>query len=339
MRSWLCLFLLTCSFAAHAEDQSSVLVRTEPIRKQSIVFDLSGYGTVFSDPKHTFDFDQPRSGQVVSLDVMAGQMVRRGDVLYGFSTDAGAANAYAQAKSSLEMARVGFESMKRLYAQQLATHVQLEAAKKALKDAESAFETQIRLGDGSPLEIVKAPFDGIVAGTFVSRGDRIQAGKTVLQLAKRGAFQVRMGVEPEDAPKIKSGMMVVLFPVFDKARRMNGVVSEVHGAIDPQTRLVDVITRVDEAQRTLLVPGMKLRGVIRIQTENEWVVPRSAVLSDEDGAYIFQDDMGRARRVNVRAIEDGMITAIQGNLDPSLPVVVLGNYELHEGMKLRKESR
>ncbi len=338
MRSWLCLFLLTCSVIAHAEDQPSVLVKTEPMRKESIIFKLSGYGSVFSDPKNTVNFDQPRSGQIISLNVMAGQIVKRGDALYEFETDPAAAYAYAQAKSSLEMASSEFESMKRLYAQQLATHAQLAAAKKALKDAQSAFETQNKLGDGLPLEIVKAPFDGVIAGSFASPGDRVQTGKTVLQLARLGALRARIGVQPEDALKIKLGMTVKLLPVFDKTRQLNGAVSEIHGSINPQTQLVDVIAQIDKSQNPGLIPGMKLRGVIQIQGADAWVVPRSAVLSDENGAYIFQDDMGHAKRVNVNAIESGGMTAIQGKFDPALSVVVLGNYELHDGMTLRKEQ-
>lgn len=339
MRNWLYLFLLACPLIAYAEDQSSVLVKTEPMRKESFIFDLSGYGTVFSDPKSTANFDQPRSGQIISLNVMAGQTVKRGDALYVFATAPAAANAYVQAKSSLEVASSELESMKRLYAQQLATFAQLEAAKKALKDAESTFEMQNRLGAGTPLEIVKAPFNGVVAGLYASPGDRVQAGKAVLLLARLDALRARIGVQPEDAPRVKMGMSVRLSPVYDKTLKLTGVVSNIQGMIDPQTRLVDVIVDLGKAQNFGLIPGMKLRGEIGVQSASEWVVPRSAVLSDEHGAYIFQDDMGRAKRVNVNAIENGESTAIKGNFDPGLSVIVLGNYELQDGMKLRGETR
>ena len=339
MRNWLYLFLLACSVTAYAEEQPSVLVKTVPMRRETIILNLSGYGTVFTDPKSTVNFDQPRSGQIISLNVMVGQIVKRGEALYVFATDPAVANAYAQAKSSLEMASSEYESMKRLYAQQLATQTQFAMARKALKDAKSAFEAQNRLGDGLQLEIVKAPFDGVVAESLASTGDRIQTGKTVLRLARLDALRVQVGVQPEDARKIKAGMSVKLFPVFDKTGQLNGVVSEIHGALNPQTRLVDVIARIDKAQNFDLIPGMKLRGEIKIQEASAWVVPRSAVLSDEKGAYIFQDDSGHAKRVNVDATEDGERTAIQGNFDPGLSVIVLGNYELQDGMKLRRETR
>lgn len=339
MRNWVCLFLMIFSIAASAEDQPSVLVKTEPMRKEAMTISLSGYGMVFSDPASTVNINQSRSGQIVRLEVTAGQVVKRGMMLFEFATDPGAANGYAQAESSLEMARSSFESTKRLYAKQLATNAQLATAKKTLKDAESAVGMQRELGTEMTRENVKAPCDAVVSGVFASPGDRLQAGKTVLQLARRDALRVRIGVQPEDAPKIRAGMTVRLFPVFDSALKLTGVVSEVHGILDRKTHLVDVIVRIGKSQSIGLVPGMTLRGKIEIPGGNEWVVPRSAVLSDENGAYIFQDDTGRAKRIDVHAIENGGITAIQGKFDPHLPVVVLGNYELRDGMKLREQNR
>jgi RND family efflux transporter MFP subunit len=337
MKIWLCTLLLAFSAAAHAEGQPSVLVKTAPMRKEAMTFKLSGYGTVFSDPGSMVNVSLPRSGQIVSMDLIAGQIVRRGATLLKFETDPNSANGYAQAESALEMARSSFESTKRLYARQLATFSQLAAAKKALKDAESTFRMQNKLGAGTPLEIVKSPFDGVVAGLSASPGDRLQAGKALLLLARLDALRARIGVQPEDAPRIKKGMSVRLFPVYDKTLKLTGVVSDIHGMIDPQTRLVDVIVDLGRVQNSGLIPGMKLRGEIEVRSASEWVVPRSAVLSDEQGAYIFQDDTGRARRIDVSATEGGALTAIQGKFDPALPVVVLGNYELQDGMKLRKE--
>ena len=61
------------------------------------------------------------------------------------------------------------------------------------------------------------------------------------------------------------------------------------------------------------------------------------VLTDANGAYVFQVSGGKAHRVNVTSGEEsqGMV-AISGGTDPHLPVVVLGNYELQEGMQVRQ---
>lgn len=338
MKNRVFLFLLIFSFSAQAKDSPSVLVKTEPMRKEALAFKLSGFGTVFLDPAGMQSISQPRSGQIERLFVMAGQVVRRGEALFEFATDPQEANAFAQARSALELAGSDFDRTTRLFDRQLATNAQLAAAKKALQDAQSAYRAQQALGAGKTREAVRAPFDGVVLGCFASQGERIAAGKTVLQLARRNGFRARIGVQPEEASRVKAGMMVTLFPVFDKSLTLQGEVGDVHDMIDPRTRLVDVIVKLGQAQRIALISGMKLRGEIDIPGADAWVVPRSAVLTDENGAYLFQDDKGYARRVNVSAQEDGEITAVQGKFDPDLPVIVLGNYELKNGMKLRLEN-
>ena len=339
MKIWLCTLLLACPAVAHADGQPSALVETAPLRKEAVTFNLSGYGTVFSDPGSTVNFSLPRSGQVTHLDVAAGQAVRRGATLFGFATDPVAANGYAQAESALQMAQSEFEHVNRLYAKQLATNAQLALARKALSDAQSAVHAQKKLGAGITQEAVKASFDGVVTALFAFPGDRLQAGKTVLQIARRNASTARIGMQPEDAQKIKAGMTVWLFPVFGKYDKLQGSVREVRGMIDPQTHLVDVIVSIGRKGDPVLLQGMKLRGEIEIPAGEAWVVPRSAVLTGGQGAYIFQDDRGRARRVKVTATENGEMTAIQGKFDPGLPVIVLGNYELQDGMRLREGNR
>jgi membrane fusion protein (multidrug efflux system) len=70
-------------------------------------------------------------------------------------------------------------------------------------------------------------------------------------------------------------------------------------------------------------------------------VPRSAVLHDGNGDYLFQVSEGVARRVAVTVESDGdRLLGISGaGLDPALKVVVQGNYELSDGMAVREAAR
>jgi hypothetical protein len=82
---------------------------------------------------------------------------------------------------------------------------------------------------------------------------------------------------------------------------------------------------------------MQVRGTIALDSKESWVVPRSAVLRDEQGSFLFQVRDGHARRVPVTvAIESGNTVAVSGALDSSLKVVVSGNYELQDGMTVRE---
>ena len=106
--------------------------------------------------------------------------------------------------------------------------------------------------------------------------------------------------------------------------------------INPLTRLVDVDIELHSTASGLL-PGMQVRGMIALDNQESWVVPRSAVLGDAQGAFLFQVRDGHAQRIPVTVwIENGSSMAVSGTLDSSLKVVVSGNYELQDGMMVRE---
>ncbi|MGA8005512.1 MAG: HlyD family secretion protein, partial [Burkholderiales bacterium] len=160
----------------------------------------------------------------------------------------------------------------------------------------------------------------------------------VMTLARMAGLRVLLGIEPSDSFAVRPGMPVRLTPVFDAPRQVETRVSAVHGMVDPQTQLVDVEVRIAAGR---LLPGMRVKGEITLATRTGWAVPRSAVLRDGDGDYLFQVKDGVARRVAVRVDSDGdRLLGISGaGLDPSLKVVVQGNYELADGMAVREAAQ
>ncbi|MHB1591773.1 MAG: efflux RND transporter periplasmic adaptor subunit [Sulfuricella sp.] len=325
--------------AATAADEPSVLVKTESLRKQMVSETLTVYGTVMPATGATENVSFPRPVQVARLLVAPGQVVKRGEPLLELSTEATAAAAYHQAESAEVFARGELKRVDDLAAQRLATQSQLAAARKALLDARANLAAQRRLGTGIGNQTVKAPFDALVAAISVQQGDRIQPGTTIMQLARSGVLRVLLGVESEDARRVRVGMPIRLTSVFGSGKTVDATVSQVFGVINPQTRLVDVAARLAGSTNGLL-PGMQVRGLIDLGGRESWVVSRSAVLQDGQGAYLFQAQGGHAKRVDVAVgVESGGTVAVSGSLDSHLKVVVIGNYELKDGMAVREKAR
>ena len=314
--------------------QTSVLVQTMPARRQPLAETLVLYGEVAHDVGASENVSFARAVLITRLLVSAGQPVRRGQVLMEVVTDPNAATTYLQAQSAVELARGELKRTGQLAQERLATQSQLATARKALADAETALQAQRSLGTAPGIQLVRASRDGVVASLSAQQGDRIPAGNSVLQLSAAGAQRALLGAEPEDVARLAPGMAVQLFPIFGGAP-VPAKISQVFGVINPQTRLVDVATRTASASGRL-IPGLKVKGQVVLRTLEVWAVPRSAVLEDTDGPYLFQIATGKARRVAVqRVVEQGDLVGVEGKLDPALPVVKLGNYELHDGMPVR----
>jgi RND family efflux transporter MFP subunit len=326
----------TFSYAAPA-DIASALVQTEALSQHDLSETLSCFGTVNIDPAEVASVNFPRAGQITRLLVSQGEVVKKRMPILQLDTNPLDNASYSQAMSSVDFARSELVRVQSLVAQQLATKSQLAIAEKALSDAETVLAAQQRLGTNTNSELINAPFDGIVIALNVTQGERIQAGATALQLARVDRSHVILGIEPEDVSKVKPGMPVHLTPVFNERLSVSGTINKIHGMINPQTRLIDATVKFERGQTVSLLPGTRVRGLITLTRIKAFAVPRQAVLRDDQGSYIFVVRDGRAHRINVQTgtASHGLV-GIDG---PSLQgerVVVMGNYELREGMAVRE---
>jgi hypothetical protein len=153
-------------------------------------------------------------------------------------------------------------------------------------------------------------------------------------------LRVQFGIEPDTSRLVKVGMPVTLVSVLDSKQTISASITQMHDLIDPKTQLVNALVVLPASSANLLVPGMRVKGAIKIGEHGAWTVPRQAVLTDAQGAYIFQVAQGQAHRVSVtKGQESQGVVAITGTMDTKLPVVVLGNYVLQDGMKVREGAQ
>lgn len=314
---------------------TSALVKTALPRQIDLSEFLPAFGDVTTGQIEAVSF--PRAGQVSRLLVLPGQRVRRGTPLATLTSDPTARLAYAQASSAVNFANGEMRRVQELFSLQLATQSQVDAAGRVLRDAQANLATQHQLGGDIGSATVIAPFDGVVTAVTVAQGDRLLPGAAILQLGHADVLRVQLGIEPNDSHLVRAGMPVTLSPVDDSAKTVLASISENQGVVDPKTQLINAVVELHSTGAKFLVPGMHVRGMIDVGHRMTWAVPRSAVLTDAAGAYVFQVAGGKAHRVNVTQGEEskGMV-AISGNIDPTLPIVVLGNYELQDGMVVRE---
>lgn len=322
----------------------TALVQTAPVQRQPIAPLVRAYGTVTLAQDGQDDISLPYAAQITRLAVSAGQAVRRGDVLFVASSDPAAVLAVQQAQNAVTLARGELERTRALLAQRLATRSQLAAAEKALADAEQAQAAQQQLGVQPGERAVRATHDAVVLKLAAVQGDRVAAGTPVLQLARSGAAvptRVTLGLEPALRRAVPVGAAVTITslsgPADAQATPLHASVRRVQAAINLQSRLVDVNVELAPNQGAALVPGESVQGTIALPSQTHWVVPRQAVLQDEQGAFVFQVEQGRARRVPVQIkVDNNVQLGVEGALQVQQPLVIQGHYQLSDGMAVRE---
>jgi membrane fusion protein (multidrug efflux system) len=327
--------LLLSPLAAPAADSPSVLVQTAAAKRGLLPDTVTAYGTAAPAVDGSTTISLPSDGRVLQLSVTPGQTVQPGQRLLDFGSSAATISTFQQALTALNLARSQRQHTAALLAQQLATRDQLGQAEKAVADAQSTLDAIRQEGRDKPMQIVAAPFAGIVTAIPVSQGSQVPAGTPLITLARVDALVVIAGIEPSLRPRVAPGQPARLESLTSTDAPLDGTVVRVDGTLNVRTRLVDTAISAP----TGLVPGTAYRAVITVGQLKGWLIPRNAVLSDSKGAYLFQISVGKATRVNVGIVGSaGDTTVVDGPLDSQLPIVIQGNYQLTDGMPVRQTS-
>jgi len=319
--------------------EPSVRIQEAKVVQRTVSETITVYGRVQPAPNGVRTVSLPHAGLVTRVGVRLGQRIRRGALLIELTTAPAARMEYLQARSAVGYAERELARQQRLLQEQLATQAQVDAARKALSDAHSRLKALEAQGANKERERLTAPTDGIITALGVKQGDRVQANSTALAIATGDRLIAELGVEPEDIHLLEPGTPVTIRSVFVPGYEVHSTLLEIHAMINPTTHLVDALAPIPPDQADHLVLGSYLKADLKIHAHPATTVPRSAVLEDEGGPYVFVVVDGKAKRIHVGVgLADDRWMEITRGLEPGQSVVSVGNYVLRDGMAVRESD-
>lgn len=310
----------------------SVLVQLATLRRGSLPQTVTAYGSVQADPAARHTVMAPLSAMVGEIDVRVGQQIAASTPLIGLQPTPQAATAYAQALTGLHAATQLVERTRTMLAQHLATTQQLSDAIKAEADARASLAELDAEGAGGP-QILRAPFPAIVAAISTTPGAVVAQGAALLELDRPDALVLEVGVVAEEAGAIRFGEPVDITAIGEKDP-VSGKVAVPGRLVDPGTGLVPIVITVPSGS---FLVGQMAGADIVVGEAHGYVVPHAAILVDAGGSpYVVQAVGMVAKKVPVRVLAaEGARNVVNGPLDPASPIVLAGNYQLDDGMRLR----
>lgn len=158
------------------------------------------------------------AGNVLSLAVKAGDVVKAGQVLARLDARVAAAGVaqteagVAQADANLRNARVQLERTRELRAQGYLSQAALDSAENQFKAAEAAV-AQARAGRsqaalGQDFATITAPFDGTVLATHLDAGDLAAPGRPIVTVYAPGALRAVVQVPASQAATARAAQRV-----------------------------------------------------------------------------------------------------------------------------------
>ena len=298
--------------------------------------------------------DQPvgiagSGGRVVRVLVDAGSWVRAGQVLAVVDRSVQAQQA-AQLAAQIESARANaalaqsnYERAISLQGRGFVSKAEIDS-KRATRDAAYA---QVRVAQAqlgaTRAEIgrlnVTAPASGLILARNVEVGQIVSPGSGALfRLAEGGQMEMQAQLSQQDLAFVRVGMPAQVRPVGSD-RTFAGTIWQVAPAIDPQSRLGAV--RIALPYDVSLRPGGFAEVQITAGEMTAPLLPQSAVLSDDQGNYVYvvngKKEIER-RSIKIGSVDDNGVTIAEG-ISGNEPIVLSAGPFLNPGQKVNPKRQ
>lgn len=330
------VFALPLTRADDAPDasdaNSSVLVTLTQLKQGSLPRVVVGYGTVEPSAAGHKTVMAPVAAVVAAIEVRLGEEVPAGAPLIRLAPSPATAASYTQAKSALSVAERLVASTRKLVAGHLATAQQLADAEKSESDARATLQALDAVGAGGP-RLIRAPFRAIVTTLSTTPGSIVAEGAALLDLAAPQNLVLNVGVVPAQAAAIHANDQATV-QVIGATQSVPAKVLVGGAVAEADTGLVPVSIALPPGP---FLPGEMAQATITTGETRGYLVPHAAVLVNDSGQpYVVQAVNGVAHKVTVQVLDaHGDQDVISGALDARAPLVLTGNYQLDDGMKVR----
>lgn len=281
--------------------------------------------------------------RIVEVHVNVGDRVAKGQTLASLQVDTAQANeAESQAllqenEALLAEASANAQRMRKLREVGFVSAQQVEQAVNNEKAARARLDVQRARHQASALRLsqvaIRSPDAGVISARSATVGTLTQPGMELFRLIRQGRLEWRAELTADELVQIRPGMDVEV--IAAQGRTVHGKVRAVAPAINPQTRYGQVL--VDLPANSGLVAGMFARGTFHLGQQAGSLLPQSAVMSRDGGAYVLVVD--QQSRVHERKVVTGrrqrdQIEVVSG-LAQDEPVVQVGGAFLVEGDAVR----
>jgi RND family efflux transporter MFP subunit len=325
--------------SAEEEEQPVVPVTTTPLVRRRITETVAAYGTVVAQPGEVRTLSVPFEARVTRVLVAPGQSVSPGTDVAQVESSPDALVALQEAKNAVDAAARDLDQTRQRFNDRLATNQELSLSRQALTSAKLKRDSLVQRGVGQS-HVLKADLASVVSKVNVQQGQIVPAGTSLVDLAAQDRIEARLGVDPADVSALKAGQPIRLHRADrPDAGPIEGRVRVVEQRVDPATRLVPVSVAVPPDTH-LLLDSFVIGDVVRASAD-ALVVPRDAVVTDEDGRYAIytvKDDHAVTHAVRLGLQSGRDVQVLADGLNAGDPVVLTGSYLLEDGMQVAVQA-
>ncbi len=326
-------------FSPAFRDRAGVKLVT--VGRAQLTPEVKVVGTVTFDPEHVAAVGTRIRGIVSKVLKVEGDPVKKGDILAEIeSAELGEAQAdISVAQAHRKAAELNAAREEDLASKRLSTAREAEVARATLDEQKAllaaAQQRAAALGGSTKgafgTYVLRAPLDGSLVERHVTPGQSVENNVVAFRVANLDQVWVELAVFERDIGAVRENDVVVISPLSDTTRKIQGRVAHVGEVIDLNTRSAGVRVEVDNRARGLR-PGQSVSALIRASgpAREGLVVPLSAVTFVDGKSTVFVAESDT--RVVPTEVElgaaDGKSQEVLGGLREGQSVVAEGVFSL-----------
>jgi HlyD family secretion protein len=255
------------------------------------------------------------------------QLLKEGALARKPVDDAGV--QYAAAKAQLDTAKEHLRAL-----QTAGKQAQIDGAKAQVTSAQGQLgsaEAQVAYTE------VRSPGTGVIADRPLYPGDIAVTGSPLLVVMDVSRVVARVNVPTADAAGIKVGQPATV-TVADTAQEVQGKVTVVSPATDPNSATVQVWVRIENPGRALKAGTAVHVSIVTETIKNAMLVPVAAILPGETGGtavLVIDSDATAHRRAVQLGVRQGDKVQVLTGVLPREDVVVVGGMGVDDKGKVK----
>jgi len=271
------------------------------------------------------------SGKVIKKVLEDGAAVKKGDII-AMVDFRDYENSLKSAKASYDVAIADFESIEKLYKEQLSTRSEFDNALAQVENSKAAMDNAALNLDRCKIIV---PLSGVVNRIFIEEGQYLNIADPVAEILQTDRVKVNVGIPESDVDAVRS---LTDFDVTIDAldgKILKGKKHFLSSTADSMARLYNLDIVLENKNKQIL-PDMFARvEIIKKEVPEGISVPLYAVISRDKGhiVYVINDDRAHSRKVELGLLE-GWRVEIKHGLKAGEKVIVVGHRSVNDDEKV-----
>lgn len=328
---------------AKVAEEKSVVVRTQPVKLQSIRPKIESIGTLNAYEEITISSQV--DGILKACNVREGTMVSSGTVLalvddidYRLEVRRDEA-AVKQAEATLANTKQEYQRKEALLKEELVTRQQFDdvSTRRALADADvDRARAALSLAREKLAKVkIVSPLNAFVKEKKVSAGDYVRNGTALFSLIQVDPIKLNFTVPERDIGKLKKEQQVQFTLDALPGKAFSGIVKTIYPNLEEKTRTLQVEAIVGNKDK-LLKPGSFAKVTLFTgEARDAVLVPITSLLYDDSKVKVFIVEGERAKELYVKTgAKYGEMMEITEGLKGGETLVAAGQQNLAGGVKV-----